>query len=228
MKSLQESVECGPLTEKAHQWLDRAFALAPCSYCNNVLVGTQSLCGVCNIGVHHKCIEGVPKLCGGMGSIRLQLRLTQMTIMAVEHYRQFVILLSEQDYLLLNMLGRVSHHREDAAKCMINILNEKFGDFVESCVRQEILLSQDARTLFRANSMASKALDVYMKHVGTEYLKSTLEDVIKLILMSKKPFEMDPTRFDKKDSAETNAYNMRELNMIITDCIFGSVPKMPR
>ncbi|KAJ3257566.1 hypothetical protein HK103_004475 [Boothiomyces macroporosus] len=71
-----------------------------------------------------------------------------------------ISLLSENDYQILIYLGKVSPSREEAAKCLSK-------DNID-----------DAKTLFRANSMASKALDVYMKFVATG---CTLKDIFYLI-----------------------------------------------
>lgn len=94
------------------------------------------------------------------------------------------------------LFGKVSPAREDAARCMIRILGPSYKDFVKTCVKAEIEDSPDGRTLFRGNSMASKALDLYMKLVGTNYLRSTIESVLKAILSSAQPFEVKQPNLD--------------------------------
>jgi hypothetical protein len=83
-----------------------------------------------------------------------------------------------------------------------------------------------------------------MKHVGSTYLRNTLEDVLKLVILFKKPFELDPTRFSQDkpekqegkkrreasevmDNAETNAVNLTEMNAVVTERIFKSAAHIP-
>lgn len=64
-----------------------------------------------------------------------------------------------------------------------------------------------------------------------------LEDVIKMIVISRKTFEIDPlrmerdkkrdTRFVAEESVVQNAENLKEFNVLVTDCIFASANKMP-
>jgi hypothetical protein len=74
--------------------------------------------------------------------------------------------------------------------------------------------------------------------MGLDYLKMVLEDVIKHLVSSKKTFEIDPLRMEKDKKRDTrfvaeetlagNAENLKEMNVIVTDCIFASAHKMPK
>ena len=74
--------------------------------------------------------------------------------------------------------------------------------------------------------------------MGLDYLKMVLEDVIKHLVSSKKTFEIDPLRMEKDKKRDTrfiteetlagNAENLKEMNVIVTDCIFASANKMPK
>ncbi|KAJ2996628.1 hypothetical protein HDV02_006326 [Globomyces sp. JEL0801] len=244
VKNLHSIGVATPQTQKPHKFVDKTFALSSCHNCNGVMVGTQSSCTDCSVSVHNKCKDSMTPTCGGYGALRLKIDVNTTFVLNLPMYQNLIDILQEEDFQLLIILGRVSQSREDAARSLIKVFNDKYVNFVKSCVRQEILQSDDSKTLFRANSMASKCLDVYMKHVASDYLRATLEDVLKLIILSKKPFEMDPLRLidtkekiersesKKKKESESelsiNATNLRELNMIVTKCIFDSAPKMPR
>jgi hypothetical protein len=104
-----------------------------------------------------------------VGAIRLKLEHSKLIIFQPVVYADMLNVLKENEYHLLVLLGKSCNTREDVAKCMIRILEDGSSalDFVRSVVKQEINGSDDYKTLFRANSMATKALDVYMKHVGT-------------------------------------------------------------
>lgn len=238
-KNIQKNSSDTVHPKKPHTYVDKNYALVSCAHCSTMMIGAHSSCMECHIAVHNKCQDLMAPTCGSMGAIRLSINFTKLIVLESETYKDMVSVLKENDFQLLNVLGKFSQYREEVARCMIRIMDDTASEFVRSCIRQEIMASDDPKTLFRANSMASKSLDVYMKHVGTDYLRQTLENVLKLVVISKKPFEMDPTRLEsvqskdkKKPSAEesllVNGENLKELNIIICDCIFGSVNKMPK
>lgn len=53
--------------------------------------------------------------------------------------------------------------------------------------------------LFRGNTLLTKALDAYMRMVGTEYLDDTLGDIIRGICKNKVACEVDPSKLEKGD-----------------------------
>ena len=171
--------------------------------------------------------------------------LTQSTIvLKTEYYSTFIDLIKKKDFEAMFIFGKVSPSREDAARCMIKIMGPGYKEFVKTCIKAEIEDSPDGRTLFRGNSMASKALDLYMKLVGTSYLRQTIESVLKAIISSAQSFEVDPLRIDQKpvdskkkkdsttltleDQLALNAKNLTEYNSVVANAIFNSSTKMPK
>jgi hypothetical protein len=209
-----------------------------------MMMGAHLSCQDCSLVCHQKCKDQIPPTCGGMGAIRLKLDLIRSYVMEFSYYQTLLEHLRKENYKALIVLGKVSNSREEAAKCLIRIENENYLTFVKSVVWQEIQASDSVATLFRANSMATKALDVYMKHVGGDYLRNTLEDVLKCVILFKKPFELDPTRMVTEksekvegrkrreaseiiDNPETNAANLIEMNAVVTERIFKSAQQIP-
>ena len=133
-----------------------------------MMVGTQSGCVDCKLVFHTKCIESITPTCGGVGAIRLKMDISKTIVLDSTSYLTLLEVLQEEDFKIMTSLGKFSSAREDAAKCMIRILdvNDESLKFVKAMIYQEIMTAESPTTLFRANSMASKALDVYMKHVG--------------------------------------------------------------
>jgi hypothetical protein len=178
------------LCERAHNFIEKSFVLTPCFVCGTHMMGAHSYCTDCHVNVHQKCEESLPETCTSVGTLRVKVVHQKLIAFSNPTYTDLITLLKKDDYFLLNHLGKVSSSREDVAKCMIRIFGPSFHDFVKNVVQQEIMQSPESKTLFRANSMASKALDVYMKYVGMEYLYGTIEDVLKLFVVSKKGFEV--------------------------------------
>lgn len=131
--------------------------------------------------------------------------------------------------------------REDAAKAMIHTfdLMNKVEQFLKDILRNEVLSATETHTLFRGNSMASKAVDVYMKYVGLGYMKETIGPVMKLILTSNKNCEViriqylmfflkvDPSRLEKTDNISNNWKNLLAYAEALVENIFASVDKFP-
>ena len=90
------------------------------------------------------------------------------------------------------------------------------------------LSTENPDVIFRANTLATKALDYYMKLVGLPYLYSTLHAVVKEIYNYKKPFEVDPHRVDKGEDIKKNFQNLLALVQQTTNCIFESTDVCPQ
>lgn len=153
-------------------------------------MGNHAACSDCQIGCHQKCKELATNTCGGVGTLKLKIDITKSIIMESAHYADMLQTVMENNYCVLMLFGKISNGREDAARCMLRIMQNEYHNFVKSIVRQEIMNSDDSKTLFRGNSMASKGLDLYMKHIGTDYLKASIEEVLKIAVLSKKPVEV--------------------------------------
>nr|KAJ3422183.1 hypothetical protein HK105_000822 [Polyrhizophydium stewartii] len=173
-----------------------------------------------------------------MSAIRLRIKLVDTIVMPLENYSGLVTLLQENSYFVPVVLGKVSQDREDAARSLIRIFetNDSALRFLKAAVAHEISLAPDSRTLFRANSMASKAVDVFMKHVGSHYLKMTLEAPLLEIVQSGKTAELDPTRIERseKDKPEKlerelqrNVTTLLRFNGTVIAGILESVDNMP-
>jgi Ras GTPase-activating protein 1 len=60
-------------------------------------------------------------------------------------------------------------------------------------------------TLFRAASLTTTLMDLYMKSVCTSFLKAALRDTIVKLIESKQSCELNPTKMDSPEDACSNA-----------------------
>lgn len=155
-------------SQKQHFFIEKTFAGSTCHSCQNMMVGTQLSCSDCKFVCHLKCNEGLPPTCGGKGAIRLKLEIRKTVVLTLTYYLSIIELLRSHNYQILIAYGKFSSSREDIARKFIKIVDSDEGlEFIKSIISQEIMQSEDSKTLFRANSLATKALDVYMKVIGT-------------------------------------------------------------
>ena len=100
--------------------------------------------------------------------------------------------MTADNYFLTALLGQVSAEREDAARTLVRIFESRnvVMDFMKACVDHEINSTNDYNTLFRANSMASKVIDVYLRTVGRKFLETVRGETVRSIITSKKSCEV--------------------------------------
>ena len=80
--------------------------------------------------------------------------------------------------------------------------------------------------------MGSKALDLYMKQEASNYLKTTLETILKLVILNKQSCELDPVRINEMkeggyDKDELQQIIQKHASMLIdfTDLVFKNILK---
>jgi hypothetical protein len=101
-------------------------------------------------------------------------------------------LLLDEEQMVVDALGEVTTEREEVAMtlCRIFEVKNKAIMLIAHATCKEIDATENPDVIFRANTLATKALDYYMKLVGLPYLYATLHAVVKEIYNYKKPFEV--------------------------------------
>eukprot|EP00127_Corallochytrium_limacisporum_P005997 Clim_evm74s215 gene=Clim_evmTU74s215 len=164
-----------------------------------------------------------------MGQLRLNVKYTEEAVVDTDHYINFIDFVMNDHYAICAVLGRTSSEREDTAKAIVRMLQPKGKAifFVCDTVTAEIGRQSDAGTLFRGNSMASKAVDVFQKICGRSYMDKVLLDIISDIIKENKNTEIDPMRIGKKDNLEKNMENLKAYSKRVWQCIVTSAGSMP-
>ncbi|XP_061585899.1 rasGAP-activating-like protein 1 isoform X1 [Cololabis saira] len=145
---------------------------------------------------------------GKLGALRLKVRLVEDRILPSMYYQPLVDLLVEsvispaevEDSSSLTMLEEVTtvESRQDVAMTLVKIylgqgLVVPFLDYLNT---REVNHTTDPNTLFRSNSLASKAMEQFMKAVGMLYLHEVLKPIINRIFDERKYIELDPCKID--------------------------------
>uniref|UniRef100_A0A8C5DUH2 RAS protein activator like 1 n=1 Tax=Gouania willdenowi TaxID=441366 RepID=A0A8C5DUH2_GOUWI len=145
---------------------------------------------------------------GKLGALRLKVRLVEDRILPSMYYQPLIDLLVEsvisptevEDSSALTMLEDVTtvESRQDVAMTLVKIylgqgLVVPFLDYLNT---REVNQTTDPNTLFRSNSLASKAMEQFMKAVGMLYLHEVLKPIINRVFDEKKYIELDPCKID--------------------------------
>uniref|UniRef100_UPI00398F01DA rasGAP-activating-like protein 1 n=1 Tax=Pristiophorus japonicus TaxID=55135 RepID=UPI00398F01DA len=105
-----------------------------------------------------------------------------------------------QDMSPLTMLEEVTtvESRQDVAATLVKIFLGQglVVPFLDYLNMREVNRTTDPNTLFRSNSLASKAMEQFMKLVGMPYLHEVLRQIINRIFDEKKYIELDPCKID--------------------------------
>lgn len=92
----------------------------------------------------------------------------------------------------------------------------------------EIEKEEETSTLFRAASLTTTLMDLYMKSICTGFLQAAIQDTILKLLDAKQSCELNPTKMESPDDACNNAEYLLQILDEITLSIFMSAEACPR
>ncbi|NXW02500.1 RASA2 protein, partial [Fregetta grallaria] len=152
-----------------------------------------------------------------LGSLRLNICYTEDSVLPSEYYASLRnLLLKSSDVQPISasaayILSEVCRDKYDAVLPLVRLLlhHHKLVPFVAAVAELDLKDTQEANTVFRGNSLATRCVDEMMKIVGKHYLKVTLKPVIDEICESPKPCEIDPIKLREGDNVEINMENLR-------------------
>ncbi|XP_040828770.1 ras GTPase-activating protein 4-like isoform X2 [Ochotona curzoniae] len=147
---------------------------------------------------------------GTLGSLQLEVRLRDETVLPSGCYQPLVQLLCQEVKLgaqgpghLLPILEETTsaEYRQDVATNLLRLfLGQGLAkDFLDLLFQLELGRTSEANTLFRSNSLASKSMESFLKVAGMRYLHGVLGPVIDRVFEEKKYVELDPSKVEVKD-----------------------------
>eukprot|EP01130_Rhizamoeba_saxonica_P013801 TRINITY_DN5928_c0_g1_i2.p1 TRINITY_DN5928_c0_g1~~TRINITY_DN5928_c0_g1_i2.p1 ORF type:complete len:653 (-),score=108.44 TRINITY_DN5928_c0_g1_i2:45-2003(-) len=153
-----------------------------------------------------------------LGQLRSTIRYIEKMVFPVEVYSDLVDMLVHEDRCLINLIydicPRVSDRKMIFAPILAILENEnKAVDFINYCNTVEVENTIDAATIFRANSMASIAMEAYLIHAGKSILFDVLEVELSELYSSSKSCELDPNRIQVKETKK----NFNFLTQCVTN-----------
>ncbi|XP_061924244.1 ras GTPase-activating protein 2 [Entelurus aequoreus] len=162
-----------------------------------------------------------------LGSLRLKLAYIEDTVLPPACYTPLCnLLLKSPDVKPISasaahILGDICRERYEAVLPTARLLlhHNRFVPFVLAVAALELDNTQEANTIFRGNSLATRCLDDMMKIVGKNYLAVTLKPVIDEICESNKTCEIDPNKLKEGDNVEVNKENLQ----VYVQKVFSSI-----
>ncbi|XP_017279421.1 ras GTPase-activating protein 2 isoform X3 [Kryptolebias marmoratus] len=162
-----------------------------------------------------------------LGSLRLKLTYIEDTVLPSACYTSICnLLLKSPDVKPISasaahILGDICRERHEAVLPTVRLLlyHNRFVPFVSAVAALELENTQEANTIFRGNSLATRCIDDMMKIVGKSYLAVTLKPVIDEICESNKMCEIDPIKLKEGDNVEVNKENLQ----VYVQKVFSSI-----
>jgi hypothetical protein len=123
---------------------------------------------------------------------------------------KFLDLVIEPEFTLVKILEEfVGNQREEFARAFVNVLVAQHSEVegLMALLDNEVNSAKSARILFRGNSITTKgislfitnkAIDYYMKLVGSQYLYSTLHPIMEKFYKENNASEVDINKISAK------------------------------
>ncbi|KAG9345905.1 hypothetical protein JZ751_007719 [Albula glossodonta] len=157
---------------------------------------------------------------GPQASIRVKARFQNLHILPIEKYKEFA------EFVTVDYVGMCSslepllnvREKEELAGALVHVLQSigKAKEFLIALGSAEVQRCGEKEALiFRENTLATKAIDEYMKLVGQKYLIETLGDYISLLYASSESCEVDPRKCPASELAANQKHLMERCEEVV-------------
>ena len=166
-------------------------------------------------------------------SLRIKGKFQMVDILPLEVYEEFLEYL-KTDYMTVCELLEPAigvKAKEDIATALVAVMQREgyAQKFLSDIVMADVDKSDDEHLTFRGNSLATKAMEAYMKLVGENYLQDTLADIIGGIVEAAavKDCEIDPLKVTSASTLIKQQANLRAAVEMAWHRILNSTSYFP-
>ncbi|XP_065346214.1 ras GTPase-activating protein raskol isoform X4 [Cloeon dipterum] len=164
-------------------------------------------------------------------ALRIKCRFQTIDILPIANYQDFLDLL-KKDYLNICELLEPAvgvKAKEDIATALVHVMQKEglAKNFLADVVMLDIDRVDDERLTFRGNSLATKAMEAYLKLVGDSYLRSTLAQFVAEVNLGQEECEVDPLKVGSQTALQKQQKNLRSKVELAWSKILSSRHSFP-
>jgi hypothetical protein len=151
-----------------------------------------------------------------------------------DRYEKLVNILTETDLCIARALCEVcpASDVEDVYQLLLSALETRnaTAQLLQAAIEREFSRISEVSEVFRHDCMATSLMKYYARMYGSEYLRTTLQDLILELVHNpgRWTFELDPIKLPPNANIARNQANLREMAQRFLDTIIASEEKMPR
>lgn len=148
-------------------------------------------------------------------SLRLKCQFQSVEILPLRDYEDFLYFLKDEYKAVCKLFEpNISVKvKEELSFSLMSVFHaeEIAEDVLAEIVVDEISAVENEHLTFRGNSIATKAMEAYIKLVGQRYLHSTLHSVLTEIILSEVDLEIDPVKVRDPEALNQHRANLRTV-----------------
>lgn len=164
-------------------------------------------------------------------ALRIKCRFQSVDILPVHVYQEFLDYLRTDYRPLCEVLEPVIgvKAKEDISTSLVHIMQKQglAKEFLADIVMMDIHRIDDERLTFRGNSLATKAMEAYLKLTGDRYLQETLGTLVTHVLTSGLDCEVDPLKVSSTAALQKQQQNLRAAVEMAWSKILASISFFP-
>ena len=152
-------------------------------------------------------------------SIRLKCQFQSIDILPLRDYEQLSKFLKDDYKTLCKSLEPhiTVKVKEELSSSMMSVfkIQDIAEDILADIVVHEIASNENESLTFRGNSIATKAMEAYIKLVGEKYLEETLKSCLQDILARDIDLEVDPIKVNNNEVLNSHRQDLRSIVTIV-------------
>jgi hypothetical protein len=164
-----------------------------------------------------------------IGELRIRATYSVDIILPTADYNELLAVLIHPEMSVVRNLAVVTKEKSTAARHLVHIFQARdlAEGFIRNIVREEIERTDAAEVLFRGNTVCTKAMDHFMKLVGSMYQREVLMPIVEVICRESQSLEVQKEKLASGDDWKKNLARLQKITELLLQRIFNSVNHCP-
>ena len=164
-----------------------------------------------------------------IGELRIRATYAVDLILPSVDYNELLGILVQPEMSIVRHLAAVTKEKSTTARHLVSIFQARdlAEGFIRTIVQEEIALTDSIEVLFRGNTVCTKAMDHFMKLVGSLYQREVLMPIIEVINREAQSLEVQKEKLSSGDDCKRNLVRLQKLTELLLLRIFQSINHCP-